>query len=147
MRDSLDAAGFESACSHERVHADAGHGAAVDVYGIHAARGHYFVDLFENALEGNAFWRIDLDADGEFVGLEFFPKTAFRLAVLDGRRPCRKGVDGGRDRAGLCRPERLHRFCHGADVGRRRAAAAAEDAHAERGGSSPYEVEISLRAL
>ncbi len=146
-RDSLDAAGFESACSHERVHADAGHGAAVDVYGIDAARGHDFVDLFENALEGNAFWRIDLDADGEFAGLEFFPKTAFRLAVLDRRRPCRKGVDGGSDGARLCWPERLHRFCHGADVGRRRAAAAAEDAHTERSGFSREESEIFRRGL
>jgi len=42
MRNGFDAASFESAGDDKRVHADAGHGAGVDVNGIDFAGSHDF---------------------------------------------------------------------------------------------------------
>ena len=81
MRNGFDAARFERAGGHQRVHADAGHRAAVDVDGVDFARGHDFVDLLEDAVEREAFWRIDFDADREFVRLQFLPEFAFGFAL------------------------------------------------------------------
>jgi len=84
MRTGFDAAGFQSPCHNERVHSHAGHRAAIDVDGVDAAGSHDVVDLLVNALERDAFGRIDLHADGEFLVLQFFPELAFRLALGDG---------------------------------------------------------------
>ena len=81
MGNGFDAAGFQSAGHNQRVHADAGHGSAVDVDGIHFFRGHDLVDLLEDALEREALGRIDFQADAEFLFLKLFPEPTLGLAM------------------------------------------------------------------
>ena len=90
MRNGFDAARFERAGDDQRVHADAGHRAAVDVDGIDFVRGHDLVNLLEDAVEREAFGRIDFDADGELLSLEFFPEFAFRFALRRRERVARR---------------------------------------------------------
>ena len=130
MRNGFDAASFESAGDDQRVHADASHGAGVDVDGVDFAGRHNFFDLLVNAIERNTFWRIDFDADLEFFGLDVFPELGFRRAFENGR-----GLGDGFDSCagGDCALTGRSDFDglgHGADVRGRRAAAAAEDADA-----------------
>src|SRR6202158_1112065 len=81
MRNSFDAAGSQRAGHNQGVHADAGHGSAIDVDGIHFFGRHNLVDLLEDAVERESLGRIDFHADGEFFFLEFFPELALRLAM------------------------------------------------------------------
>src|SRR5713226_7362755 len=85
MWNGFDAAGFQRASHDQGVHADAGHGSAIDVDGIHFLRCHNPVDLLEDAIERKALWRIDLNANGEFLGLKILPEIAFRLALSNRR--------------------------------------------------------------
>jgi len=50
MGNSFDAAGFQRASHDQSVHADASHGAAIDVDGVHFFRRHNLVHLLENAV-------------------------------------------------------------------------------------------------
>ena len=86
MRNRFDAARFERARSHQRVHADAGHRAAVHVDDIDFARRHDAIDLFVDAIERQTFRRIDFDADREFFFLQLLEKFAFGIALGDDRR-------------------------------------------------------------
>ena len=81
MRNGFHAARFESAGNDECVHADASHGAGIDVDGMHFAGGHDLVDLLVDAIERNALGRVDFHADLEFSGLQVFPELAFRRAI------------------------------------------------------------------
>ena len=132
MRHGFHAAGFERAGGHQSVHADASHGAGIDVDGVDFARSHDFIDLLENSVERKSFGRIDFHAYREFFSLQFFPEFAFRVALRDrrGLGGDRNGMRGG---ARFRRMQGFHRVRHGANVRRGGAAAAAENAHAERG--------------
>ena len=147
MRNGFDAACFERAGGDERVHADASHRAAVDVDGVDFVRGHDFVDLLEDAVEGKPFRRIDFDADGKFFGLEFFPEFAFRFALQNGRGFCDDFDGVMRGPVDFRRTQRFDGFRHGADVRGRGAAAAAENAHAESGGFASEKREIFRRGF
>src|SRR6267378_4230842 len=81
MRNGFDAAGFQRAGHNQGVHANAGHGSAIDVDGVHFFGRHNLVDLLEDAVERESLGRIDFYADGEFFFLEFFPELALRLAM------------------------------------------------------------------
>ena len=52
MRNGLGAAGFQGAGNHHGVHADAGHGAAIDVDGVDLAGRHDLVHLLDEASQG-----------------------------------------------------------------------------------------------
>src|SRR5271154_502229 len=142
--DSFNAARFERAGNHQRIHAYAGHGAAVDVYGVGLSRGHNFVHLLVNAVERNTFRGIDLHADGKFFSLQFFPEFAFWRAFLNGRGLGRD-LNDLRGSCVLGGPQRFYGFGHGANVRGRGAAAAAEDAHAQGRGFSGKQRKISRR--
>src|SRR5258706_12991642 len=81
VRHGFHAARFERTRGDERVHADAGHGAAVDVDGIDFARGHDFVDLLVDSVQRNALRRIDFYAHGKFIFLQFFPEITLGFAL------------------------------------------------------------------
>ena len=130
MRHGFHAARFQRPRDDQRIHADARHRAAVDVDGVHFLRGHDFVDLLVNALERNPFRRIDLHADGKFFLLQFFPELAFWFAFRNAARVVHWNVNRVM-RLILRGPQRLYRLGHRANVRRSRAAASAENPHAD----------------
>src|SRR6266404_7998346 len=67
------AARFQRSRGDQRVHAYAGHRAAVNIDRIDFARGHDLIDLLVDSVERNALWRIDFYTDGEFIFLQLFP--------------------------------------------------------------------------
>jgi len=81
------------------VHAHAGERSAIDVDGIDLAGSHTRPVLFHDALDGDAFGRVNFHGDDKFFGLDFFPEFAIGLAsrhpaksfggldTFDGARP------------------------------------------------------------
>ena len=144
MRNGFDASGFQRTGHNQGVHANARHRATVDVDGVDFLRRHHFVHFLEDALERKAFRWIDLHAEGELLCLEFSPEFAFWFSLGNGSR-FRHRCNRMRSSMCFCRTKRFHSFSHGANVRGRRAAAAAENAHAERGGFARKKCEVFRR--
>ena len=113
---------FQGTGNDERIHTHARHRATVDVDGVHLLRGHYFVHLLENAVEGEALRRIDFHTHYKFFFLQLLPELAFGLALRNGSGFGHR-FHYRRCRMSLCRTERFDGFRHRANVRRRRAAA------------------------
>ena len=61
MRNRFESMSFECACEHERIHPNAGKGAAIDVNRIDVAVGPHAAHLLDDAVDGNSFGRIDFN--------------------------------------------------------------------------------------
>src|ERR1700689_4279650 len=139
MGDGFEAVGFEGPGENEGVHADARESSAIDVNGIHFSRSDDAAGLFDDALDGDALGRIDLDGDDEFLFLDFAPELAVRFARGDTAKSFGRLEDfygtwlGGRRAAVRGGTNFLHSFGEGANVFRRSSAAAADQARAQFG--------------
>ena len=137
-----------SAREDHGVHAHAGERSAIYVDGIHLAGSHHAAGLFHDALDGDAFGRINFDGDDEFFGLDFFPEFAIGLA--SGHPAKSFGRLEYFDGAGLdwfcsarfIEMNFLNRFGNGVDVFRSSSAAAADQARAQFGSFLGEEREI-----
>src|SRR5258706_13055785 len=144
MRNRLNAAALESASERECIHADARKRSTVDINRIHAFGSHHAGKLFESAVDGRAFWRIDFHGNDEFLRLNFPPQRALwflgpRMQSLGSRFN-----DGGHATA-LYQVNSFHCPSHGLNVIRRGPAATAQNARAKSDRLTSKKIEIFRR--
>ena len=128
VRDRLDPAlPLDRDRGHQRVHAGARHRVVVDVEDVDLARGGERARDVEHALGVAATRRIELDRDDELVRTQH--ALELRLLRLDGPGDARLARAHDDRRAGLAVLD--DRLANRGDLGRRRPAAAADQACAE----------------